>query len=102
MELRSCAESKHDARRDVALRAAPLRYVPSLKIILLPRAFIGLSHGRGIGLAVELARRMRGGAQSHLLRCSNQAYYAAKFQNHPQGLRILANELLATRLAARR
>jgi hypothetical protein len=44
---------------------------------------------------------MRGGAQSHLMRCSNQAFYVVKFQNNPQGLRILANELLGTRLAAR-
>jgi hypothetical protein len=29
------------------------------------------------------------------------AYYVVKFQNNPQGARILANELLATRLAAR-
>ncbi len=35
------------------------------------------------------------------MRCSNQAYYVVKFQNNPQGLRILANELLGTRLAAR-
>jgi hypothetical protein len=54
-----------------------------------------------MALAVEQVRRMRGGAQSHLLRCSNQAYYVVKFQNNPQGLRILANELLGTRLAAR-
>ncbi|MFZ3215662.1 MAG: HipA family kinase [Candidatus Acidiferrales bacterium] len=44
---------------------------------------------------------MRGGAQSHLMRCSNQGYYVVKFQNNPQGLRVLANELLGTRLAAR-
>jgi hypothetical protein len=44
---------------------------------------------------------MRGGAQSHLMRCSDGSYYVVKFQNNPQGLRILANELLATRLAAR-
>jgi hypothetical protein len=54
-----------------------------------------------MALAIEQVRRMRGGAQSHLLRCSNQAYYVVKFQNNPQGLRILANELLGTRLAAR-
>jgi hypothetical protein len=54
-----------------------------------------------MALAVEQVRRMRGGAQSHLMRCSNQAYYVVKFQNNPQGLRILANELLGTRLAAR-
>jgi hypothetical protein len=54
-----------------------------------------------MALAVEQVRRMRGGAQSHLMRCSNQAYYVVKFQNNPQGLRILANELRGTRLAAR-
>lgn len=44
---------------------------------------------------------MRGGAQSHLMRCDDGDYYVVKFQNNPQGVRILANELLATRLAAR-
>jgi hypothetical protein len=52
-------------------------------------------------LAIEQIRRMRGGAQSHLMRCSDEGYYVVKFQNNPQGLRILANELLGTRLAAR-
>ena len=50
---------------------------------------------------------MRGGAQSHLMRCESktapgeESYYVVKFQNNPQGTRILANELLGTRLAAR-
>lgn len=44
---------------------------------------------------------MRGGAQSHLMRCDGGDYYVVKFQNNPQGVRILANELLGTRLAAR-
>jgi hypothetical protein len=44
---------------------------------------------------------MRGAAQSDLMRRSDGSYYVVKFQNNPQGLRILANELLATRLAAR-
>jgi hypothetical protein len=44
---------------------------------------------------------MRGGAQSHLMRCDDGGYYVVKFQNNPQHLRILANEMLATRLAAR-
>jgi hypothetical protein len=50
---------------------------------------------------------MRGGAQSHLMRCESntagdeESYYVVKFQNNPQGARILANELLGTRLAAR-
>lgn len=52
-------------------------------------------------LAVEHIRRMRGGAQSHLMRCEDENYYVVKFQNNPQGTRILANELLGTRLAAR-
>ena len=51
-------------------------------------------------LAVEHVRRMRGGAQAHLMRCDDGAYYVVKFQNNPQHLRILANEMLATRLAA--
>jgi len=52
-------------------------------------------------VAVEYVRRMRGGAQSHLLRCEDDHYYIVKFQNNPQGVKILANELLGTRLAAR-
>ena len=51
--------------------------------------------------AIEQIRRMRGGAQSHLMRCSDGHYYVVKFQNNPQHLRILANELLGTKLAAR-
>jgi len=51
--------------------------------------------------AVEQVRRMRGGAQAQLMRCGDDAHYVVKFQNNPQGLRILANELLGTRLAAR-
>ena len=52
-------------------------------------------------LAIEHIRRMRGGAQSHLMRCEDENFYIVKFQNNPQGTRILANELLGTRLAAR-
>ena len=44
---------------------------------------------------------MRGGAQSHLMRCEDESYYVVKFQNNPQGARVLVNELLGTRLAAR-
>ncbi|MGD0403009.1 MAG: HipA family kinase [Candidatus Acidiferrales bacterium] len=51
--------------------------------------------------ALEHVRRMRGGAQSQLLRCSDGEYYVVKFQNNPQGIRILANELLAGILAKR-
>src|SRR5271156_5032669 len=51
--------------------------------------------------ALEQLRRMRGGAQSHLMRCSDGHYYVVKFQNNPQHRRVLVNELLGTRLAAR-
>jgi hypothetical protein len=44
---------------------------------------------------------MRGGAQGHLMRCSDGYFYVVKFRNNPQHLRVLANELLATRLAER-
>lgn len=49
--------------------------------------------------AVEEIRRMRGGCQSHLMRCSDDNYYVVKFPNNPQGRRVLANELLCSSLA---
>ena len=61
----------------------------------------GLTSMAAMKLAVEHVRRMRGGAQAQLMRCDDEAYYIVKFQNNPQHLRILANEMLATRLAAR-
>src|SRR5579864_5519171 len=51
--------------------------------------------------AVQHVRRMRGGAQAHLMRARDGYFYIVKFQNNPQHLRVLANELLATRLAER-
>lgn len=48
--------------------------------------------------AVQHLRPLRGGAQSHLLRASDGACYVTKFQNNPQHIRVLANEMLATRL----
>ncbi len=51
--------------------------------------------------AVQHVRRMRGGAQGHLMRCSDGHYYVVKFRNNPQHVRVLVNELLATRLAER-
>jgi len=50
-------------------------------------------------VAVQHVRRMRGGAQGHMMRCSDGNFYVVKFVNNPQHLRVLANELLATRLA---
>jgi hypothetical protein len=43
---------------------------------------------------------MRGGAQGHLMLGSDENLYVVKFQNNPQATRVLANEYLATRLAA--
>jgi hypothetical protein len=48
--------------------------------------------------AVQHMRSLRGGAQSHLLRASDGACYVTKFQNNPQHIRVLANEMLATKL----
>src|SRR5580658_8170407 len=50
-------------------------------------------------MAIQQIRRMRGGAQSHLMLASDGNLYVVKFSNNPQHVRVLANELLATRLA---
>jgi len=49
--------------------------------------------------AIQHIRRMRGGAQAHLMRCSDGYFYVVKFRNNPQHLRVLANEMFASRLA---
>ena len=49
--------------------------------------------------AVEFVRRMRGASQPSLLRCADGANYVVKFRNNPQHVRVLANEMLAGRLA---
>ena len=51
-------------------------------------------------LAVQHIRRMRGGAQGHLMLGADGNAYVVKFQNNPQHTRVLANELLASRIAA--
>jgi hypothetical protein len=48
--------------------------------------------------AVQHLRPLRGGAQAHLLRASDGACYVTKFQNNPQHIRVLANEMFATNL----
>src|ERR1700752_2069030 len=50
-------------------------------------------------LAVQQIRRMRGGAQSHLMLGADGNAYVVKFQNNPQHMRVLANEFLASRIA---
>lgn len=47
----------------------------------------------------EFVRRMRGASQPWLVRCDDGANYVVKFQNNPQHSRVLANEMLASRLA---
>lgn len=51
--------------------------------------------------AVQYIRPMRGGTRAHLLRCSDGSDYVVKFQNNPQGARVLANDFLGTELARR-
>lgn len=50
-------------------------------------------------LATQQIRKMRGGAQSHLMLGGDGVPYVVKFQNNPQDLRVLVNEWLATHLA---
>ena len=48
---------------------------------------------------MQAIRRMRGGAQSQLMLGADGNLWVVKFQNNPQHLRVLANELIATRIA---
>lgn len=50
-------------------------------------------------LAVQQIRRMRGGAQGQLMLGADGNVYVVKFQNNPQHMRVLANEMVASRLA---
>jgi hypothetical protein len=43
---------------------------------------------------------MRGGAQGQLMLGADSRVYVVKFQNNPQHMRVLANEFLASKLAA--
>jgi hypothetical protein len=45
--------------------------------------------------AVRHIRKMRGGAQAHLLEADDHHWYVVKFRNNPQHPRVLVNELLA-------
>jgi len=46
--------------------------------------------------ALRLIRKMRGGAQAHLLEASDGRFYVVKFLNNPQHRRILVNEWIAS------
>ncbi len=49
-------------------------------------------------LAIQQIRKMRGGAQSHLMLGADGNAWVVKFQNNPQHLRVLPNEMLGTKL----
>jgi hypothetical protein len=49
--------------------------------------------------AVQGIRRMRGGAQSQLMLGADGNLWVVKFKNNPQHMRVLANELIATKIA---
>jgi len=57
--------------------------------ICVPRLQVG---------GTEQIRKMKGGTQPHLMRCSDGYFYVVKFKNNPQHIRVLVNELLGTRL----
>src|SRR5579863_7512829 len=46
--------------------------------------------------ARRFVRKMRGGAQAHLLEAAGGRFYVVKFRNNPQHQRILVNEWIAT------
>jgi hypothetical protein len=76
----------------------PLVFRSSMPDPSLAKLSVTYPYNRTID-AVQHVQRMRGGAQSHLLLCSDGEYYVIKFQNNPQHIRVLANEMLAALLA---
>ncbi len=57
----------------------------------------GARFGRsGTIYAIQHIRCMRGGSQAKLMRASDGYWYITKFQDNPQGLKVLANEMLAS------
>src|SRR5919198_6268545 len=46
--------------------------------------------------ACRYIRKMRGGAQAHMLEADDGYAYIVKFQNNPQHRRILVNELVSS------
>lgn len=48
--------------------------------------------------AIRQVRKMRGGAQAHLLEADDGNWYVVKFRNNPQHRRILVNELVCATL----
>ncbi len=50
--------------------------------------------------AIRFVRRMRGGAQAHLVEADDGNFYIVKFQNNLQHRRILINEAIASEILA--
>jgi len=50
--------------------------------------------------AVQAVRKMRGGSQPQLMLGADQKLWVVKFQNNPQHVRVLANEMIASGIAA--
>src|SRR5947209_20125125 len=48
--------------------------------------------------ARRFVRKMRGGAQAHLIEAHDGQFYVVKFRNNPQHRRILINEWIASAL----
>ena len=46
--------------------------------------------------AQRFIRKMRGGAQAHLIECDDGHFYVVKFRNNPQHRRILVNEWIGS------
>ena len=46
--------------------------------------------------AMRLIRKMRGGAQAHLIEADDGHFYVVKFRNNPQHRRVLINEWIAS------
>ena len=46
--------------------------------------------------ALRLVRKMRGGAQAHLIEADDGKFYVVKFRNNPQHRRVLVNEWIAS------
>lgn len=55
-------------------------------------------NSRTVLSAIQHIRKMNGKTQSHLLRANDGNLHITKFSNNPLGIRVLANEFLATRI----
>lgn len=94
----SRSQAMPGAEQRVTHTAGRMRLVPSRKI-RNHLASPARTRKRAVLLAVEAGRRMPGGSQSQLMRAEDGNHYVVKFPNNPQGIRILANEMLGAALA---